>query len=82
MFQSDCPEMYEWPNKEILVTVITLFKPVQEHTWSKSGVFLLGWNENLQPHGPLLDQFDTPDLNHFILFPHNIIHLLSSQYLF
>ena len=28
-----------------------------------SGVFLLGWNENLQPHGPLLDQFDTPDLD-------------------
>ena len=27
--------------------------------WSKSGVFLLDWNENLQPHGPLLDQFDT-----------------------
>ena len=20
---------------------------------------MLGWNENLQPHGPLLDQFDT-----------------------
>ena len=33
--------------------------------WSKSGVFLLGWNENLQPHGPLLDQFDTPDVEQF-----------------
>ena len=40
----------------------------QEHTWFGSV--------------DLLDQFDTPDLNHFILFPHNIIHLLSSQYLF
>ena len=37
--------------------------PVKGHVaWSKSGVFLLGWNENLQPHGPLLDQFDTPVL--------------------
>ena len=27
--------------------------------WSISVVFLLGWNENLQPRGPLLDQFDT-----------------------
>ena len=35
----------------------------QEHTWFGSGVFLLGWNENLQPHGPLLDQFDTTALN-------------------
>ena len=25
-------------------------------------MFLLGWNENLQPHGSLLDQFDTTDL--------------------
>ena len=23
----------------------------------------LGWNENLQPHGPLLDQFDTTGVN-------------------
>ena len=23
---------------------------------------MLGWNENLQPHGPLLDQFDTTGL--------------------
>ena len=34
-------------------------------TWS--GVFLLGWNENLQPHGPLLDQFDTPALHGYSL---------------
>ena len=27
-------------------------------------MFLLGWNENLQPHGPLLDQFDTTVLGH------------------
>ena len=27
-------------------------------------MFLLGWNENLQPHGPLLDQFDTTGLRY------------------
>uniref|UniRef100_A0A3Q2FS36 Solute carrier organic anion transporter family member n=1 Tax=Cyprinodon variegatus TaxID=28743 RepID=A0A3Q2FS36_CYPVA len=26
----------------------------------KSGVLLLGWKENLQPHGPFWNQFDTP----------------------
>ena len=34
----------------------------QHHTWSKSALFLLGWNENPQPRGPLLDQFDTTDV--------------------
>ena len=31
-------------------------------------MFLLGWNENLQPHGPLLDQFDTADLKQCIMY--------------
>ena len=30
-----------------------LFKRVQ------SGVLFFGWNENLQPHGPFWNQFDT-----------------------
>ena len=27
---------------------------------SRLGCALVGWNENLQPHGPLMDQFDQP----------------------
>ena len=45
----------QWCQTELIPTK-------QEHTWFGSGVFLLGWNENLQPHGPLLDQFDTTGL--------------------
>ena len=52
----------------------------QEHNWFGSGVFLLGWNENLQPHGPLLDQFDTTGLSHHTSLICVCSHLHSSRH--
>ena len=43
--------------------LIWISQPISQPS-KNTPVFLLGWNENLQPHGPLLDQFDTTAINY------------------
>ena len=51
-----CSSIFSW------VVTLTHHSNVGKVSKLSAGVFLLGWNENLQPHGPLPDQFDTTGL--------------------